>query len=498
MSLESQGSSLGELYPDMISQMGKSWQRQYISDAAESVLRRYRKWRKSNRMQHMNSFHAGPNPKNGKEIRRDFVNKRHHNHKSPGKSLASRMVKTGSPSPVKVVKVGQTLQGYLSPVRRREAPATVLVMDMSTHERELNKTFIVDEPSLNYSMYKSSPSRSSHHSNELSFMNVSSHLSPRRMQPPGCSKHSSVPKVMYASPVRQSPYQSRMATGNGFREQSYGSPVRQSPNQSRMATGNSFREQSYGSPVRQSPNQSRMATGNSFREQSYGSPVRQSPYQSRMATGNGFREQSYGSPVRQSPNQSRMATGNGFREQSYGSPVRQSPNQSRMTTGNSYSEQAYLSIMGSPRQSPSTHTARPKMTVPRRTLEYSDLLLSPQLSSTQMGRPWRQKQGLRRNLSFDASSLTSSRVSSPFPNKDSDSDFRKLYHKLVCLKQSSLVHGQPCKFCAKNSQSTRGHSWANLAALALSPHRPLLRKRHPELDIYPQSKRLKESFNSCS
>uniref|UniRef100_A0AAV2KY30 Uncharacterized protein n=1 Tax=Knipowitschia caucasica TaxID=637954 RepID=A0AAV2KY30_KNICA len=116
----------------------------------------------------------------------------------------------------------------------------------------------------------------------------------------------------------------------------------------------------------------------------------------------------------------------------------------------------------------------------RKSLDYPNLRLSSQLGSPQMDKA-RRHHSLRRNLSFDSSSLTSSH--------DFDNDFKKLYHQLVCLNKTMKV--PPCKFCLKSPDAaSREHSSLNLAALALSPHQRL-GKRH-ELNNYPQSKRFKD------
>lgn len=89
---------------------------------------------------------------------------------------------------------------------------------------------------------------------------------------------------------------------------------------------------------------------------------------------------------------------------------------------------------------------------------------------------------LRRHLSFDDSSP-----------KKVDEEFVKLYHKLVCQNKSVLFNSISCRLCARNSEAGQSHSSSSLAALALSPHRSVLWKRHRETgsDSFPQSKRHK-------
>ncbi|MEQ2310307.1 hypothetical protein AMECASPLE_007551 [Ameca splendens] len=100
----------------------------------------------------------------------------------------------------------------------------------------------------------------------------------------------------------------------------------------------------------------------------------------------------------------------------------------------------------------------------------------------------------RRNLSLD-SSLSSSAFHSP---KKVDEDFMKLYHKFVCQNKSTIFNTLPCHLCGGSSEARRVLPSTSLAALALSPHRSILRKRHREqrCDRLPQSKRLRDQ--SCA
>lgn len=411
VSLQSRGSSLGKCYQDMVGQIENAWRRQHVSEAADSVRRRYRRWRKSTRMPRADSFHDVQRHNNETSQQEAFV-KHHHSLKSPVKSVASTVTKAVSPSPVKIVTVnGQKSQYHLSPVRRSEAP--IVVMDMSAIDKEFkrvfNKTFTVSEPSLLYSTFASSPSRSCYSPKkpcqDLTFKMKS--MSPHRMQTTSSSVHAGpMLKGIYSSPVRTSPYKAKLTSRDSFNEWA----------------------DIYSSPKRKSP----------FKlHANKQSPV-QSPY-ARVA-----------SP--KSP----------YMRQSFSKEFQRS------------------NFVPSPS----------KLAFPRRTLEYPDDLLSAQHWSSQLDKPRRPHHGLRRCLSFDSSTQP---VSRPFySSKDFDDDFIKLYHKLVCLNKSSFLKGHPCRFCAKNSEASRGHSLSNLAALALSPHRPLLRKRHGDMQNYPHSKRYRD------
>lgn len=98
----------------------------------------------------------------------------------------------------------------------------------------------------------------------------------------------------------------------------------------------------------------------------------------------------------------------------------------------------------------------------------------------------------RRHLSFDSSPPVGSLLLTP---QQLDDEFVKLYHRFVC-QNTSFDQRPPCRFCARSAEVGRGLSATSfsssaLAALALSPHRSLLRKRHRELswDSHPESKR---------
>ncbi|KAL1022607.1 hypothetical protein UPYG_G00029820 [Umbra pygmaea] len=74
----------------------------------------------------------------------------------------------------------------------------------------------------------------------------------------------------------------------------------------------------------------------------------------------------------------------------------------------------------------------------------------------------------------------------------SNKDFEKLYHKFMCQGESS----PSCRMCKRSARTTRSPS-SSLAALALSPHFSVMRKRHREevQDRSPESKRWRD--NGC-
>ncbi|XP_075943488.1 uncharacterized protein LOC142946272 [Anarhichas minor] len=400
MSLRSHGSSLLELYPDMISRIGRAWRRQNVSEAADSVLRRYRRWRQqSGRSNLGNTFvvtlrHAGRNPE--KETSQTLLEE---SRNSPVKRQFMG-TETTSRSPL---RTGNNVQQQSPRRTRREQHQPVLVMDLSgpsetfmTRESSLNETFTVSEASRlgeQPSTCTFSPSRPCHPATkgpiDLSLRSRRLSLNAHSLQADRCST--------YASET-----------------------VRERPD-------------IYGSPVRQSPSHARMMTS-----------LSSSPH--------------------------------GFSR---------SP---RTYSGESFSRE--------PSKPRSISTPPQKPAVPLRMLHPQDShhSLHPQLRSPQSAAAAAEgRHGLRRHLSFD-SSLPSFRVS--YSPKKLDEDFLKLYHKFVCQSKSSFFNGLHCRLCAKSSEASRvlSSSSSALAALALSPHRSLLRKRHRELDWdgHPQSKRYRD------
>ncbi|XP_024277687.1 uncharacterized protein LOC112251144 isoform X2 [Oncorhynchus tshawytscha] len=95
---------------------------------------------------------------------------------------------------------------------------------------------------------------------------------------------------------------------------------------------------------------------------------------------------------------------------------------------------------------------------------------------------------LRRHYSLDSFSSSVSLLRNS--DKQIDKDFQKLYHKLVCQGKSSS-----CCTCERRAETTRGTSSSALAALALSPHHSVMRKRRRELvqEQSPESKRYRDS-----
>uniref|UniRef100_A0A3B5AUG5 Uncharacterized protein n=1 Tax=Stegastes partitus TaxID=144197 RepID=A0A3B5AUG5_9TELE len=398
LSLSSHGSSLVELYPSMISRIGRAWHRQHVSTAADSVLRRYRRWRRQSNRSNPNYTFVVPlrhtNSNSKKMTSRE-------NHSKPVKRQFTR-TETTPQSPLRIVTSLHDWQPQQqSPGKERGLQHhSLLAMDFSDYseiskpkEISLNETFIVSQqsppklsqPREQASIYTVSPSRPCHPTAKAtmdSFVNFKrSSLSAHSVQTAGSS--------MYASET---------------------------------------------SAVRERPD-------------IYSSPVRLSPLKARMMN-----------TLSRSPHAVPRSPKDYFMENYSREPVR--------------SRSLSTSLSTPPQRS----------VVPRRMLHPQD---SHQLRSPQSA----GRHKLRRHLSFD-----SSLKPIQYSPKKVDEDFIKLYHKFVCQNKSAFLNGPPCRLCARNSEASRGHSSSALAALALSPHRAILRKRHRELgwDSRPQSKRFRE------
>ncbi|KAG8003452.1 hypothetical protein GBF38_018581 [Nibea albiflora] len=401
MILRNHGSSLMDLYPGLISRIERAQHRQHVSNAADSVLRRYRRLRQQPNRSYVNNTFIVPR-------RQSNTKKRSSKSNSPmtipfmGTDATSRSTSRG----INSQQDWQTQQQ--SPGRmRREQHQPILVMDLSgcsgtfkPKEMSLNETFNVSELVEQPSTYAVSPLRAFYPTAKAS---MDQSLRSKRLS---LAAHS--PQT-----DRYSMYES---TAVKERPDIYSSPVRQSPLKARLMTSLSR------SPGAFSQSPKAHAVESFSRE-----------------------------------------------------PVR--------------SRSVSASLSFSPQ----------KPTVPVRVLHPQDSRhsLQTQLHSPQTAAAPAGRHGLRRHLSFD-SSLSSRRDFCP--SKKLDEDFVKLYHKLVCQNKSSFFNGQPCRICARSSEASRGHSSSSLAALALSPHRSLLRKRHRELgwDSHHQSKRFRDEYCASS
>ncbi|XP_011472062.1 uncharacterized protein LOC101171480 isoform X2 [Oryzias latipes] len=374
MSLSSHGCSLGQVYPSMVRRIERAWHTQNVSQAADTVLRKYRRWRQQPPRSVLNNTFdvSSSDDSQNHRSRRPLFPK--------GSSTLSNLQNGSSAQTLSGLREGQA--HLPSPVRREKPP--ILVMDFSEPSApvdvSLNETFIV--------------------------------LSP-------------------AKPAPVSTY--------SFRHSQPCSPAPKSPLHPSSLKKPSFSLRS-----------SQMA------------PFLPFPVETRAEV--------CSSPVRQSPLKDRKTN------------FRSSFSFSRNPEDSI--ESARPSFLSSPLKRPD---------VPPRRL-YPEDPHQPQTYSPRSSGPKDGRRQFRRHLSFDSSQP---RAASDSPQKI-DEDFLKLYHKFVCQNKMASSHAPPCRLCVRSSVASRCRSSLALAALALSPHRPIFRKRHWELgcDTSPQSKRLREE--SCT
>ncbi|XP_059196633.1 uncharacterized protein si:dkeyp-117h8.4 [Centropristis striata] len=225
MTLKSNGSSLVELYPSMISRIGKAWRRQHVSEAADSVLRRYRRWRQQPKRSDLSST---------------FVVTQRQTKRRPKNTISQAALSEITISPAKRPYMGaQTLQSPMkvvsmqeSPLKRmrREQHQPVLVMDFSRpsipNETSLNETFNVSEVSQleeRPSIVMLSPSRPCYPTGRAS---MEPSPRPRRLSLTAYSPHTDRCSVFASEPAAAME-----------RSDIYGSPVRQSPSRERLMSG---------------------------------------------------------------------------------------------------------------------------------------------------------------------------------------------------------------------------------------------------------------------
>nr|XP_020459102.1 uncharacterized protein LOC109962066 isoform X2 [Monopterus albus] len=393
MTLRCHGSSFVELYPSMISRIKRAWHRKNVSEAAGSVLRRYRRWRQQLNRSHLNNTfdvrlrHTSINPK--KMTKKTLFKE---NSNSPERRQLMK-IESAPRSPLQMVnnlrycEVQQYSPGRERCSQRRERHQPIIMMDASelseaSKPKEiLNKTFTVSELGEQPSTYTASLLRPSYPTAKASLdrslrtkrLSLSAHS-----KQTGCSSY-----PLETTAVKERP-------------------------------------DFYSSPVRQGPLNARMMNDLSKTAQSF-----------------------------------------------------------------SRSPKEYSTF---PLSSPQKPAGAMRILCP----QVSHHSLQPHLHSPQSGTA-EGRLRLRRHLSFDSSQPSVRVLCSP---KKLDEDFKKLYHKFVCQNKSSSFNGPPCRLCATSSEASSGHYSSALAALALSPHRFILRKRHRELGCVsqPQSKRSREEY----
>lgn len=412
-SLRSQGSSLEELYPSMISQIGRARHRQCVTDAADSVLRRYHRWRCLSNRSTLNST---------------FNVSQRHTKKTPEK--------TSRP----------TLEETCNSPWRRQLPGTT--PNRGVPSSPLHKANTVQD--CHTKLYSPGRGRASLRGARHQPVVVMDFSDPCEPPEPPVQLYET---FTVTPPSPPSFYQ----LGEPYRL-SAASPSRGYSPSVKASLDPSLR--------------SRRLTHSSPSARSVGCAM--FDYETTTDT--------YRSPVRQSPLKAKLMSREGVTK----SPYAFSRSPKTESVGNNSREAAkarsLLTLLSSPPRKPTPDFLRMPCS--------QNFRYSPQ---SHLRSPLSRRQSIQRHRSFD-SFLPTNRV--PFSQKELDDDFTRLYHKFVCQSKSSPFRPPPCRHCMKSSEASRGHSSQTLVALALSPHRFALKKRHRELDreSYPQSKRSREGY----
>ncbi|XP_034036378.1 uncharacterized protein si:dkeyp-117h8.4 [Thalassophryne amazonica] len=388
--LRSGGSTLADLYPSMVSRIGKVWHRQHVSDAAESVLRRYRRWRQSSNRNNLNkTFDVLPGNSQRKrkvQPRLSATKSSEHTLKSPirrATNLKAWQHHNQSPGRGR----SQFTRGQYKPI---------LVLDFSG-------------PSTVPSVPETSKSKQIPLNEMFTVSQLSPHLPPQQEE---------LPSKITVSPAR---FFSKM----------------------------SQRVQKSESPVAVT-----QTTALNERSISHGSPVTQSPLKTGMTTREGLTESPLG--LFRSP-----------KSEFVGSCSREPTEPKSMPY-----------FPSSPKQ---------KLCMPPRRLytPESDCSVRVHPCSSQPGKAT-SRHGLQRHHSFNDALLSST---PSYSANQLDDELTKIFHKFVCKNKLYSNNCTSC-ICAWSSEASRGHSSSVLAALSLSPHRSVLRKRQREVDhvFQPQTK----------
>ncbi|KAK6308866.1 hypothetical protein J4Q44_G00203290 [Coregonus suidteri] len=467
-SLSSQRSTLQELYPSMLSQIGEAWRRQHMSDAAVGVLRRYHRLRwSSNRNLNNRTFNSTLRPAH----RKTALNN--------GQSIL------------------QTSQNTSTNVSNPKSPKFNLKRTTSTHPPPQTKVNLQEWPAESQSPSKGTDSGDRQPSRPFLLMDFSSCPSSAGSSPASSpvSAPSSTPSSSVSSPpssavssapssLQESPEPNEAPLNQTFTVSMSSSP----PTRVRYTT-------LVFSPARsEGPSTAGGLSSPPLRcarptvpSQRFFTAVR--PVVS-MDMSSDTERSVYCSSAAQSPYRDRLMSWEG----QHASPNAHHRSLKSGVAGYHQRNKVMVEPRSSPTFLPSSFQ-RPLMS-PRK-LHHLDACSPSQLklhssrsphqeSTTGAGRP-----KLQRHYSLDSFSPSISLLRNS--TKQIDKDFQKLYHKLVCQGKSV----PSCRMCERRAETTRGPSSSALAALALSPHHSVMRKRRRELvqEQSPESKRFRD--NSC-
>nr|XP_046156493.1 serine/arginine repetitive matrix protein 2-like isoform X2 [Oncorhynchus gorbuscha] len=444
-SLSSQRSTLLDQYPSMVSQVGEAWRRQHMSDVAVGVLRRYHRLRWfSNRNLNNRTFNIRP------AHRKTTLNNGQSFLQTPQNTILNTKVNLQEWPAERLSHRKGTDSGNGQPSH------PVLVMDFSSRLSSAGSSPASSPPSAAPSLLSapsfvdsSPPSSAASLPSSLSSPDSSLQESPEPEEPPLNQT------FMVSMPSSPSPRVRH--TTLDF------SPARS--------------EDTFTAGGLSSPSLRKCALP-TFPHQRFFTAV--CPVVCMEMSSD------YRSPVAQSHSRARLLIWDGQRAAS------NAHHRSPKSGFAGYHQRNTVEPRSSPESSPSS-LHRPLM--PPRKPHHLDSCNPSQLKlqSSRLSSDHESGAGqprLRRNYSLDSFSPSVSLLRNSA--KQIDKDFQKLYHRLVCQDKSS---SSSCRTCERRAETTRGTSSSALAALALSPHHSVMRKRRRELvqEQSPESKRYRDS-----
>ncbi|XP_038858607.1 uncharacterized protein LOC120054932 isoform X2 [Salvelinus namaycush] len=461
-SLSSQRSTLLDLYPSMVSQVGEAWRRQHMSDVAVGVLRRYHRLRWfSNRNLNNRNFNIRPaHRKTTLNIGQSFL---------------------------------QTSQNTILNVSNLKSPKLNLKMTTHTHPPPQTKVNLQEWPAERLSHRKGTDSGNGQPPHPVLVMDFSSR--PSAGSSPASSPPSAAPSLLSApSSADSSPPSSAASLPSSL--SSADSSLQESPESEEPPLNQTFMVSMPSSPssrVRHttlvfSPARSEDTftagglSSPSLRKCALPTLPHQRFFTAVCPVVSMEMSSDYRSQVAPSPYRARLLIWDGQRAAS------NAHHRSPKSGFAGYHQRNTVEPRSSPASSPSLHRPLMSHRKPHHLDSCSPSQLKLQSSRSSSDHESRAGQPrLRRHYSLDSFSPSVSLLRNSA--KQIDKDFQKLYHKLVCQGKSSS-----CRMCERRAETTRGTSSA-LAALALSPHHSIMRKRRRELvqEQSPESKRFRDS-----
>ncbi|XP_064845450.1 mucin-5AC [Oncorhynchus masou masou] len=498
-SLSGQRSTLQELYPSMLSQIGEAWRRQHVSDAAVGVLRRYHRLRWSSNRNLNRTFNSTLRPA----------------HRKPDLNISQSILPTS--------------QNTTLNVSNPKSPKFNLKRTNGTHPPPQTKVILQKWPAERQSPRKRTNSGNGQPSRPFPLMDFSSCPSSGGSSPPSAPP-SSPPSAASSPPSAASSAPSSPPSAASSAPSSPPSAASSAPSSPPSAASSApssppSTASSADSSLQENPELDEAPLNQTFTESMSSAPPTRVRYTTLVfspdrsegpSTAGGLSSPSlrcavpsqriftavrpvvsmemssdtersvYRSSAAQSPYRARLLSWEGQRA---------SPNTDHRSLKSGVAGYQRNMVTVEPRSSPAFSPSFQSPLSPRK-LHHLDACSTSQLKvhssrvTHQESTAGAAQPKLQRHYSLDSFSPSISLRNS---TKQIDEDFQKLYHKLVCQGKSV----PSCRMCERRAETTRGPSSSALAALALSPHHSVMRKRRRELvqKHSPESKRFRD--NSC-